>query len=1377
MSRELQQTANLTPEEKRALLARLLQQKASEPATFPLSFAQERLWFLSQLDPDNTAYNLRRVIRVCGNLDVKALEQSLQTIVNRHELLRTTFVSVNGNPVQVIAETMSVVMPLIDLGEYPESSREAEARRLATEAAQQPFDLAQGPLLRTTLLRLGDNQYLFILIMHHVIADDWSHGVLFQELSVLYEAFSAGKPSPLPPLPIQYADYAVWQRQWLQGEIAEKQLSYWEKQLREMPSIHELPTDYTRPPVQTFRGARETRTLPESLVEKLKTLSRREGVTLFMTLLAVYKILLWRYSAQKEIVVGSPVAGRNRSELEGLIGFFLNTIVLRTDLSDNPAFKVLLAQVRETCLGAYAHQDIPFEKVVEELHPQRDLGYQPLFQIMFVFHNASLTNLNLPGLQCTPWWVDARQSVFDLTLFAYDEQKEFKLILEYNTDIFASATIERLLGHYINLLEGAVADPETRISELPLLVEAEEQQLLIDWNKTGQEYPKEKSIHELFEEQVERTPEAKAVIFGTEEMSYRDLNRQANQVARYLQKQGVDKEMLVGICLDRSVEMIVGLLGILKAGGAYLPLDPTYPQERLAFMLADSGVTVLLTQEKQAEQLADYQGRKVHLDRDWAKIEQESQENPESDIRGENIAYAIYTSGSTGRPKGVLGLHKGAVNRFSWMWERYPFEAGEVCCQKTTLNFVDSIWEIFGPLLQGVPIVIVPDEAVKDPVRLVEVLAKKAVTRIVLVPSLLRAMLDSNPGIGHKLSRLSMWVTSGEAISKELAQRFQAELGQTSRLINLYGSSEVSADVTYYEIGAETEQERSIPIGRPIANTQIYLLDGRMKPVPVGIEGEVYVGGEGLARGYLKRPELTREKFVANPYKVGERLYRTGDIGRYLADGNIEYVGRVDHQVKIRGNRVELGEVEVVLSQYEGIGEAVVVAKADSSGDNYLAAYIVPKGETSLTITELRGYLKQKLADYMIPTAFVMLDELPLTPNGKVNRRALPAPESVRPDSQEVYIAPRDELELQLTKVWESVLNVRPIGIRDDFFDLGGHSLLAVRLFARLEKVFGKNLPLATLFQAPTIEQLVRVVRDEGWRAPWASLVPIQPQGSKPPFFCVHAVGGNVLSLRDLARHLGEDQPFYALQSQGLNGKEHPPTRVEDMAAYYIEEMRTVQPEGPYYLGGQSSGGLIALEIAQQLQSQGERVATLILIDTYDPSNRKLLVRIPFRNRVAFHLRAFLQLGSAYLLEWMKYRVKKVKFQLERGRAEIVKKIYAGLERPLPQSIRYTYVREVIRQAVKSYTPQSYQGRITLFRATNTIQAYVEDLQQSQRGWNGLATEGLETYDIDGAHNLEQEPYVGILAEKLSACIREAQITVNHQVTDGAVKVVDGKLN
>lgn len=1370
MINEAQDTTNLSPEKRRLLLKQLLEQKARGPKTFPLSFTQEGLWFLNQLAPDNIVYNVWRATRIRGALNIEALRQALETIVSRHDTLRTSFVSVNGSPMQVIAKNVAIDMPIVDLSDEPAASREDEAMRFATEEARRLFDLSQGPLLRITLLKLGEEEHILLIVMHHIVSDDWSKGVMFRELSALYKAFSAGKPSPLAELPIQYADFAVWQRQWLQEKAADEQLSYWKKQLSGVPDIHQLPIDRPRPTIQAFRGARQSYTLSTSLAEKLKTLSRGEEVTLFMTLLAAYKILLFRHSNQEDIVVGTPSASRNRSEIEGLIGYFLNMLVLRTDHSGDPTFRTLLKRVREVCLGAYAHQDLPFDKLVEELRPGRHLSHHPIFQVAFIFHNALLHNLDLPGLECRPVWIDAKRSVFDMTVVVFNEPEGLKLVFEYNTDLFDDSTIERMIGHYVTLLEGIAHNPDTPISQLPLLTEAERHQLLIEWNDTASNYPKEQCIHQLFEAQAERVPDKTAVIFENQQLTYQQLNERANQLAHHLKKHGVGPDVLVGICMDRSLEMMVGLLGILKAGGGYVPLDPTYPPERLAFMLEDSQVAVLLTQDQLLQSLPKHGAEVICIDTMWPTIGQECAENSPSQATPEELAYVIYTSGSTGKPKGVQIPHRALTNFLSTMQDHLELTKQDILFAVTTLSFDIAALELYLPIVIGACVEVVSRDVSTDGALLAERIETSEATVMQATPATWRLLIEADWKGSDQLKVLS----GGEALSRKLADQL---LKRAPCVWNLYGPTETTIWSASYKVEPAAG---SVSIGRPIGNTQIYILDQHLQLTPVGVPGELHIGGDGLARGYLNRPELTKEKFIPDPFsqQPEARLYKTGDLVRYLPDGKIEFLGRIDHQVKVRGHRIELGEIEAVLRQYSLVRESVVITRERIAGDKHLEAYIVSDQQQEFSVNQLRNFLRDKLPGYMIPSAFVLLDKLPLTPNGKVDRRALPAPEAVGHYAQETYIAPRDELELQLTKIWENVLNVQPIGIQDDFFELGGHSLLAVRLFAQLEKVFGKNLPLATLFQAPTIEQLSEILRDEGWKAPWASLVPIQPQGSKPPLFCVHAVGGNVLSLRDLARHLGLDQPFYALQSQGLDGKERPPVRVEDMAAYYIEEMRTVQPEGPYYLSGQSSGGLVAFEMAQQLQAQGEKVAILVLIDTHIPIDRRLSVTIPLRNKISFHRHAFSQHGSTYVLEWIRYRVKDMKFQLERNGAEIVKKIYKSLERPLPQSVRYTYVREVIRQAVRNYTPQSYPGRITLFRATNTLQAYLEeDTQRSQRGWNGLATEGLETYDIPGAHNLEQEPYVGILAKKLGSCIHDARVIVSQQKVALDSSDLDGNYN
>ncbi|MBC8229645.1 amino acid adenylation domain-containing protein [bacterium] len=1363
--------ADLSPEKRELLLRRLdkevgsvlrtqIRPKKRDANSFPLSSAQQQLWFLNQFEPGSFAYNEPAAFRLTGSLNVAALEQSLNEIVRRHEVLRTTFPTVDEQPVQAIAPDLNLTLPVVDLRELPETEWEVKAQQLATEATQQVFDLAKGPLLRVKLLRLAKEEHILLLTMHHIIFDGWSSNVFFRELAALYKAFSTGRPSLLPELPIQYVDFAVWQQQWLQSEVLESQLSYWKQQLGDCPPVLELYTDRPRPAVRTDRGETQSLPLPKSLLEALKALSRQEGVTLFMTLLAAFKTLLYRYTGQEDIIVGTPIAGRNWVEIEGLIGLFLNALAMRTDLYGNPTFRQLLSRVREVSLGAYAHQDLPFERLVEELQPERTLSHTPLFQVMFVFENTPTPPLEiLPGLTLSPPKVNSKTAKYDLTLYMKERAEELRCSLEYNIDLFDATTITRMLGHFQTLLEGIVANPYQHISYLPLLTEAERQQMLVAWNDTQTDYPQDESITQLFEAQVERSPEATAFIFEDQKLSYKELNRRANQIAHYLQTLGVGPEVVVGLCMERSLEMVVGLLGILKAGGAYLPLDPAYPKERLAFMFEDTQVPVLLTKKQFVEILPKDGAQVVCLDLDDKVIARQSEENPVSDVTTESMAYAIYTSGSTGHPKGVAAPHKQILNRLSWMWASYPFKAGEVACQKTALNFVDSIWELLGPLLQGVPTVIIPDKILKKTSEFVRVLAEHDVTRLWVVPSLLRVMLDTVPNLQSRLPKLRFWFTGGEAISLELFQRFQESMPQ-SVLYNIYGTSEVW-DVTLYEPDPQHKELPRVPIGRPIANMQTYILDAHLQPVPIGVPGELHVGGVGLAQGYINRPELTTEKFIPNPFsdEPEERLYKTGDLARYLPDGNIEFLGRMDHQIKIRGFRIEPGEIEAALGQHPAVLETVVLAREDVPGDKRLVAYVVPNQKQTPATSELRRFLKQKLPDYMVPSAFVQLDSLPLTPNGKVDRRALPAPDTARAELEGTFVPPRDELELQLTKIWEKVLGNKPIGVRDNFFELGGHSLLAVRLFAQIEKIFGKNLPLATLFQAPTVEQLASILRQEGWSPPLlSSLVAIQSGGSKRPFFCVHACTGEILIYADLARHLGKEQPFYALRAQGLDGEQAPYTRIEDTAAHYIKEIRAIQPEGPYFIGGGGVGGKIAFEMAQQLRAQGEKVALLVLMDSGSPRLNSSGSNPPgSRKSLSYYVRrSIYHLQRRQLTHVLKNTLKSVLKKYHRRIGYVF----------MPRHIRYIqHVMDALNRASGSYVPQVYPGRITYFLAEKR-QGFSGSPQTRIGAWYELAAGGLDVRVVPGDHlGMLKEPHVRVLAEQLRACLDEARADdsdVNH---------------
>ena len=1081
-----EQIAALSPEQRMIFEKRRRQKRANkvrkqeifkiEPFPradiLPLPFIVQSLWFFALLEPDSCVYNMSSGIHLQGKLNLEALQQSFKEIIARHETLRTNFITEDGEAVAIISEVEFSIIPLLDLSCLPAEEKQTQIQQQIETEAQQPFDISSDQLIRIKLLRLGVEEHIMLLTVHHIIYDDWSSTILFRELSTLYQAFSNGKPSPLAKLPVQYVDFAAWQRQWLQGEVLETQISYWLKQLENAPKILELPTDYPRPSFRSFRGSEYPFQLSQELSIALNELSQQQGTTLFMTLLAAFQTLLWRYTAQEDIVIGSPIANRNRAEIKGLIGFLVTLSALRTDLTGNPSFEELLKRVRETTLGAYAHKDIPFELLVKQLQSERDLSHTPLFQVMFIYAPPRMSALELSGLTLSRLKSENGTAEFDLTLYILESESKLEGYFEYNTDLFKPATIARMVGHLKTLLEAIVTSPQQRLSELALLTEPEQQQLLFEWNDTKVDYPQDRCIHQLFEAQVEKTPNAVAVVFGQEQLTYRQLNQRANQLAHYLQQLGVKPEVKVGICVERSVEMVIGLLAILKAGGAYIPLDPNYPQERLTYMLKDSQPGVLLTQHHLSESLPNHQVQVVCIDTDWQQITDKSTQNPATQITIDNLAYVIYTSGSTGKPKGVLGLHQGAVNHFYWMWENYPFTQGEVCCQKTSLNFVDSVWEIFGPLLRGISTVIIPDTVVKGPEQFVEILAANEITRLVLVPSLLRVLLDTCSDLQKRLSKLKLWVISGEALSLDLLQNFRQIIPE-STLLNLYGCSEVSANVTCSRINP-TQTPSRVTIGRPIANTQIYILDQYSQLVPVGVVGELCIGGQGLARGYFNRPDLSAEKFIPNPFSTeATRLYKTGDLARYLPSGDIEYIGRIDNQVKVRGFRIELGEIEAVVSKHPAVREAVVLVREDSVNCQQIVAYVVAQKEQTLTITELREFLESKLPNYMIPNALLSLEKLPLTPNGKIDRKALPIPDQVRPELEAVYLPPQTEVEKTIANIWQEVLRIEEVGIHDNFFELGGHSLLLVQVHNKLQKRF-QQLSLVDIFQYRTINYLAK---------------------------------------------------------------------------------------------------------------------------------------------------------------------------------------------------------------------------------------------------------------------------------------------------------------
>jgi amino acid adenylation domain-containing protein len=1067
-----------------------LQAQSLKPVTtrreILLSFAQERLWFLEQLERDSPVHNIPTVFRLTGSLNVDALEKSLNEIVRRHEVLRSSFAARDGQPIQVVAPILNLTLPVVDLRGLPEASQGAETLRLTTEEVQRPFDLSRGPLLRLMLMRLTEDQYFLLLIIHHLVFDGWSTSILGRELSSLYEAYSEGRPSPLPELPIQYADFAQWQRQWLQKEVLEEHLIYWKKQLENVPTL-QLPTDRPRPRVQTVGSARHYFTLFKPLAAGLRSLSNRHGVTLFMTLFAGYLTLLHRYSGQSDIVIGSPIAGRNRSELESLIGFFLNMLVLRADLSGNPTFRELLVRVREICLEAYVHQDLPFEKLVQELCPKRDLSYNPFFQVTFAIQHGPRFQLDSPGLTATNVDVDPRTARFDLNLVVTEEESSLRAYIDYNTNLFDASTIERMAKHFQGLLEAVVADPNRPIDNFPLLTEQERHHLLVEWNDTDTDYPTDHCIHQLFETQAELAPESVAVVFEDQELTYRELNRRANRLAHYLEKLGVGPEVRVAIYMERSFEIVIGLLAVLKAGGVYVPLDPDYPKERLAFVLEDTRAAVLLTRQRLLLELVEAEGTEngdhrspildprlnvVCLERDWGVIARESEENPISGATADNLAYVMYTSGSTGKPKGVCVPHRGVV-RLVKSKRCASLTPREVFLQLAPVSFDASTFEIWGCLLSGARLVVFPPHT-PSLEELGQILKRYQVTTLWLTAGFFHEMVERNL---EGLKDIQQLLTGGDVVSLPHVRKALQEL-PGCRLINGYGPTEGTTFTCCHSIVAPRGVATSVPIGRAIDNTQAYVLDHHLNPVPIGVCGQLYIGGDGLARGYLNHPELTAVSFIPHAFsdKPGARLYKTGDLARYLPDGNIEFIGRLDQQVKIRGFRIELGEIEAVLSQHPFVQETVVIATEDVRGEKRLVGYVVARKEQTLTVTELRGFLKSKLPEQMVPSVFVFVDSLPLTPHGKVDRQALPAAAGTRPDLEKAFVAPRTPVEKALSEIWAQVLGLERVGIHDNFFELGGHSLSATQLISRVYNAFQAEVLLCSLFETPTVAGLAEIL-------------------------------------------------------------------------------------------------------------------------------------------------------------------------------------------------------------------------------------------------------------------------------------------------------------
>ncbi len=1309
----------------------------------PASSGQASLWFVRQMMAYPSAYNTAVQFRMSGELDVSAAVAALHEIVRRHESLRTTFALVDGAVAQVIWGALAADVATVDLTTRDE--RESEATRIALAAAAQPFDLADGPLLRVRLVTLAPRDHLLIVVVDHIVADGMSLGILWQELEVLYPAFRAAQPSPLPA-PNQFAKCIEGQARWLTTPAFAKQLKYWTEHLEGAIGA-ELPADRSRPAVRTYRGDIAVVPISGPTLTRLREACTNVDASLFAAMLSALYVVLARCSGRQDLAVMVPMAGRQRYGAENVVGYFANMVLLRTEVADELSFLELVGRVNKEIMAGVFRQDVPFAKVIEALRPDRSLRDEPLARVSLSFFQARGSSLSLPGLVAEFAEVPNGGAKFDLSLIITEREHDATISAEFNADIYDPETIRSFLERYRLVLDAACAAMDSAVGDLPLLVPDEEISLQ-SWNATEHAYPGDRCIHEIFEAQVDATPSAIALAFDGKTLSYSELEERANRLAHALRRRGVGPDVLVGICMHRSLELVVALYAVLKAGGAYVPVDPEYPRDRLAFVLQDASPRVVLTQPHLAHLLPEESREVLVLTEDLNNLASESTARPaRAGVSLSNLAYVIYTSGSTGAPKGAMNEHRGIRNRLLWMQRRFALDASDRVLQKTPFSFDVSVWEFFWPLMFGARLVVAKPEGHRDPAYLAHTAKREGVTTLHFVPSMLRAFVEEPASAGCREVRRIF--ASGEALPAALCERFFEVLPATE-LHNLYGPTEAAVDVTHWPCHPGA---RLVPIGRPIDNVTVHVLDERRRPVPIGVAGELYIGGVQVGRGYLNRPELTAERFVrqAEGSRQGTeiaRLYRTGDVARWLRSGDVEYLGRTDFQVKLRGFRIELGEIEATLLQHHSVREAVVVALQEPD-DQRLVAYFTTRDGTTPTPAELRAHLHTKLPDYMVPARYMQLESMPLTTSNKIDRKALPSPARAVHGSASAEAAPRDEVDAKLCAIWEELLGVRSVGIHDNFFELGGHSLLALKLFDRITRTFGLALPIASLFQAPTVGALGDLLRRRGLAPSWSSLVPIQPSGGRRPFFCVHAIGGNVLNYRLLSQHLGKEVPFYGLQARGLGGNEPPHGTVEEMAAAYIAEMRREQPRGPYQLGGASSGGVVAYEMAQQLHAAGEEVSALVLFDTY-MVGRPIPRLEQARAASPVHPRALL-LDHHFGHLLLRTPREGLDYLLERVRARL-----GGTHGPVAAALHAANpaVRQVIEanlRAHASYVPRPYPGSaVMLLSREEPDRAYYD----GRLAWADLLGGGLIVRFVPGNHEtMLDEPTVGGVAAVLARCL------------------------
>ncbi|HEU4412266.1 MAG TPA: amino acid adenylation domain-containing protein, partial [Polyangiaceae bacterium] len=1315
----------------------------------PLSSAQERLWLLQRLSPESPAYNVPLALWLEGVLDRDALGRALDALAGRHEVLRSIISLGAGGPVQEVDPSFSLRPRFVDLRELAPAARAEAARALAEAEVRRPFSFDEGPPARALLVATGEREHLLVINLHHAVTDGWSGGILARELLVLYEGFAHGGPAELPPLPLQYADYAAWQRERLAGPAARAELDYWRRTLAGVPPL-ELPLDRARGASASRQAGHEAIALDHALSARLRAFAREAGATPFMVLATALKALLHRYSGQTDLALGTPVAGRSRPELEPLVGCFINSLVVRTDLSGDPSFADALGRVRDVTLAALTHQEAPFEQVVDALSAPRDLGLTPLFQAMLVVHAAPAPVVALPELTMRPAGAEAGAAKLDLMLELHETPAGLEGTWEYDAGLFEAATIRRLSRHFVRLLERALDAPEKPIGELELLDGAERHRTLVAWNASRADFPRDACLHHLFEAQARRAPDATAIVEGDRSLTYAGLEERAERLAAALRARGVGPERRVGVCLERSIDLVVALLGVLKAGGAYVPLDPEHPRDRLAFLVHDADPALLLTQGSLAGGLPA-EGRPVLcVDRepggDDAGPDVVDFFAGESSLpRAEHAAYVLYTSGSTGRPKGAINTHRAVVNRVWWMQSAYPLREGERVLQKTPSGFDVSVWEFFWPLAVGATLALARPGGHRDPAYLERAIGDHDVRVVHFVPSMLRAFLGALGGRPLPAS-LRHVVCSGEALTADLVARFFEAAAPGQQLHNLYGPTEAAIDVSAWACRPDDGRDGGpVPIGRPIANVRLYVLDRQGRPAPPGAAGELCIGGVAVGRGYLGRPALTAERFVPDPFagEPGARLYRTGDRARWRHDGQIEFLGRLDRQVKVRGHRVEPAEIEATLAAHGALRACAVAARPAPGGDVDLVAYLVPAGGAGAAeevAASVEAFARQRLPGALVPAHFVCLDELPTTASGKLDHRALPAP---APRRLAPRAEPRDERERELVAIWQEALGVAPLGVDDDFFEQGGNSLKALRAVARIEAALGRPLPLARLFERPTVASLLAALdAPEAAGAPY--LHTFRASGRRAPLVLVHAVEGHALAYRELARALGPERPIYALRARGLEAGEAPLDDLEAMASLYLDEVRRVRPRGPYVLGGWSMGGAVAFEMARKLAQAGEGLAPVVLIDAFAPGGEVLgpegeLERLAgLGNELA--RRAGHAIEPVTPLE-LRQVPEGDRVAYLCGRAFGARGASAELAALRPEAL--VRVALANARALASYRSAPYAGPALLLRARAGRD---EGRPRPDHGWGPLAP-GLAIEDVAGDHrSVVQAPHVEGLA-------------------------------